>query len=86
MDNTNIIHAFTLHTTATDVVREYVDVEPIGTTFDGDTIYKDVHDAYTCYLVDRDGYATPYVPDRFDKNGPLFGTYLDENGERHALF
>ena len=86
MTNTNIIHAFTIHTTATDVVSEEFDVEQIGTTLDGDTIYKEVSDAYACYLVDAYGYATAYDPDRFDHTGPLFGTYLDENGERHALF
>ena len=85
MTNTNIIHAFTLHTTATDVAREDFDVEPIGKTLDGDTIYKDVADAYTCYLVDADGYATPYSPDRFDSTGPLYGTYIDDDGERHTL-
>ena len=85
MTSTNIIHAFTLHTTSTDVVRKHVDVEPIGTTLDGDTIYKDVADAFTCYLVDGDGYATPYDPDRFDSTGPLYGTYIDDDGERHAL-
>lgn len=85
MTNANVIHAFSLHTTATDVVRDYVDVEQIGTTLDGDTIYKEVSDAYAYYLVDADGYATPYDPDRSDSTGPLYGTYLDENGERHEL-
>lgn len=85
MTNTNIIHAFTIHTTATDVVSEEFDVEPIGTTLDGDTIYKEVSDAYACYLVDTDGYATPYSPDRFDSTGQIYGTYLDEEGARHKL-
>ena len=85
MTNADIVHAFTVRTTATDVVSEKFDVEPIGTTLDGDTIYKEVCDACACYLVDVYGYATPYNPDRFDSTGPLYGTYLDANGERHEL-
>lgn len=85
MTNTNIIHAFTIHATATDVVSEEIDLEPIGATLDGDTIYKEVSDAYACYLVDVYGYATPYNPDRFDHTGPLYGTFIGDGGERHTI-
>ena len=85
MTNADIVHAFTVRTTATDVVSEKFDVEPIGTTLDGDTIYKEVSDACACYLVDVYGYATPYNPDRFDHTGPLYGTVIGDGGERHTI-
>ena len=60
---------------------EDVTCESVGKTFEGKTIWKDVNDAYSCYLYDGRLFH-PYEPDSSDILNELYGTYVDGRGER----
>lgn len=55
--------------------------ETVGHTSGGKAIWKDVEDAYACYLF-RDGLFHPYEVQPSDKVGELYGTVSDEHGSR----
>lgn len=46
-----------------------------------DTIWKEVNDAHSCYLFYH-GLFHPYEPRECDELGELYGTYINEDGER----
>lgn len=61
---------------------ELISCEVVGTTGDGSRkIWKRVTDAYECFTYHR-GSFMPYEPSSLDVMGDLYGTYIDENGER----
>lgn len=58
-----------------------VTCESVGHTPEGRAIWKEVGDAHECYVI-RDGLFWPYDPDELDGVGDLYGTYVDDAGER----
>ena len=56
--------------------------EAVGHTLGGRAIWKSVDDAFECFTFEA-GALWPYEPDpALDDLGELYGTYVDESGER----
>lgn len=66
---------------AVDIYTETLTCESVGKTPYGKTIWKEVGDAHECYLF-VGGLFRRYDPDRYDDLNELYGTYLDEDGNR----
>lgn len=59
-----------------------VTCEAVGRTMGGRVIWKSVEDAFECFTFEA-GALWPYEPDSsLDDLGELYGTYVDESGER----
>lgn len=55
--------------------------EAVGHTMSGKAIWKNVEDAFECFTFEA-GAFWPYEPDALDDLGELYGTYVDEKGNR----
>lgn len=58
-----------------------VTCENVGHTLNGKAIWKNIRDAYECFTYQMHAFW-PYDPDEYDDLGELYGTYIDESGER----
>lgn len=64
------------------VSNQSVTCEAVGHTLAGRAIWKNVEDAFECFTFEANAFW-PYEPDpALDDLGDLYGTYVDEEGNR----